>query len=149
MTKDQKQQVLDALQVLWRDVSMNDYAFEKLEQAIAIMQQAVDAPDVEAEPIQVTAVGEVVETDDGLEVRSLLEGGWSELAEGMVIYTSDQPLTDDDGQGVAYAAPQERKPLSDDFLIALENDVAREVGNRRELTIAFARAIEEAVWRNL
>jgi hypothetical protein len=60
-----------------------DDARKEVEKAITDLRNALAAP--QPEPIGVEAVAEVVETDDGPEIRWLVEGGIYALAPGCVL----------------------------------------------------------------
>lgn len=65
-------------------------------------QQA--AQPVAGEPVMVEAVAEVVDTDDGLTLRWLIEGGIAAMADGCVLVMPHSPITGDDGSGEVYTA---------------------------------------------
>lgn len=93
------------------DIARAFEAGAKLAMALAAPEAA---PAVHA-PIDVEAVAEVVDTEEGLELRWLIEGGVAALAEGLVLVAPHQPITDEFGHGQVHAAPtaQPEAPAQD------------------------------------
>lgn len=77
-------------------------------------QQA--AQPVAGEPVMVEAVAEVVDTDDGLTLRWLIEGGIAAMSDGAVLVMPHSPITGNDGSGEVYTAAPAAVGLSDDWL---------------------------------
>lgn len=107
-------------------------------------QQA--AQPVAGEPVMVEAVAEVVDTDDGLTLRWLIEGGIAAMADGCVLVMPHSPITGDDGSGEVYTAapaPVGLVPLTYDQIVdALVDDAGLNLAFRSyEDDMKFASAI--------
>lgn len=57
---------------------------------------------VVSNPIGVEAIGEVVDGPDGKKINWLIEGGLSDIPEGMLLIIADQQITDADGSGEVF-----------------------------------------------
>jgi hypothetical protein len=57
------------------------------------------------EGITVEAVAEIVQTDEGLDLQWLIEGGISAMAEGCVLIFAQEPITDNEGSGEVFLRP--------------------------------------------
>lgn len=78
------------------------------------------APQPASQPVHVEAVAEVVRRDDELRLDWLIEGGIAALPEGVVLIASDRPITDDNGAGEVYTAPQPAEPPAGWVLVPRE-----------------------------
>jgi len=100
---------------------------------------AAPQPEPPPEPIGVEAVAEVVETDDGPDLRWLVEGGICALVPGCMLVMPHGPITDDTGHGEVYAAPPLPEPLTD----AKVSELRSQNGWAKETIRAIERAIRE------
>lgn len=80
--------------------------------ARVITEAAQPAAQGQQEPVNIAAVAEVVEGDEGLELSWTLEGGICELVEGCVLLVADRAVTDDTGHGEVYTAAQATQPAA-------------------------------------
>lgn len=76
---------------------------------------------VAGESVMVEAVAEVVDTDDGLALRWLLEGGIAAMSDGDVLVMPHSPITDADGSGEVYTAALAPVGLTDEQIDAAIN----------------------------
>lgn len=87
---------------------LRPHVYEAARRILALAAQQAAQPvagePVAGEPVMVEAVAEVVDTDDGLTLRWLIEGGIAAMADGCVLVMPHSPITGDDGSGEVYTA---------------------------------------------
>ncbi len=107
------------------------------------LRAALAEPQPQPEPVMIEAVAEVIETEEGLDLFWLIEGGICALTAGDVLMVSDKPITGDDGSGEVYAAPQTQQPLTDEQILSFgPGDPDAKWADEDQLY--FARVIEAA-----
>lgn len=115
--------------------------FERFADEIEALRAALAEP--QPEPVMIEAVAEVIETEEGLDLFWLIEGGICALTAGDVLMVSDKPITGDDGSGEVYAAPQTQQPLTDEQILSFgPGDPDAKWADEDQLY--FARVIEAA-----
>lgn len=101
---------------------------ERCQESVRVAREALAATVAPAEPITVEAVAEVRDTDDGLTIDWLIEGGIDAMVPGCVLVCATRPITDDKGQGEVYlapVAPAGDKPATSEPVATLHDDGRR------------------------
>ena len=124
----------------------------KTSKAIASLRQAIKehalrevqrlGQEIEQEPVGALTLGGIIDASDGLEYE-----GWDVEWDTKAIEALQEKLvTSDSVEVMLYTAPPQRKPLTDEQIVAIVREASRGSAIRRDgsTSLRIARAIEAA-----